>query len=193
MGVVRMRLARFGSRNRPFYRVVAVDSRAAREAKPIETLGTYDPLPAALDGAKEVRLKVDRVKYWLAVGAQPSSRVAYLLWRGGLLAAPPAIRFAPESAAPKKKNAERIAKAAAAATAATAAAAAAAAAAAPAKAAAPAAGKAAFHSFAAARLGSGAGEGAGAGAGAGAGDVVRASPLGFVFARRGGLAGEALR
>ena len=114
MGVVRMRLARFGSRNRPFYRVVAVDSRAAREAKPIETHGTYDPLPAALDGAKEVRLRVDRVKYWLSVGAQPSGRVAYLLWRGGLLAAPPAIRFAPASAAPKKKNAERLAKAAAA-------------------------------------------------------------------------------
>ena len=87
MGVVRMRLARFGSRNRPFFRVVAVDSRAAREAKPIETLGSYDPIPFSLDGAKEVRLRVDRVKYWLSVGAQPSDRVAYLLWRGGLLPA----------------------------------------------------------------------------------------------------------
>jgi ribosomal protein S16 len=57
-------------------------------------LGTYDPLPAALDGTKEVRLDVARLKYWLGVGAQPSERVAYLLWRAGLLPAPP-IRFTP--------------------------------------------------------------------------------------------------
>jgi small subunit ribosomal protein S16 len=107
MGVTRLRLARFGSRNRPFYHVVATDSRNARDAKPIEQLGTYDPIPFSLDGAKEVRLKVDRVKYWLSVGAQPSERVAYLLWRGGLIEAPPAIHFSPNAWKPKKKNAER--------------------------------------------------------------------------------------
>ena len=107
MGVTRLRLARFGSRNRPFYHVVATDSRNARDAKPIEQLGTYDPIPFSLDGAKEVRLKVDRVKYWLSVGAQPSERVAYLLWRGGLIESPPAIHFSPTAWKPKKKNAER--------------------------------------------------------------------------------------
>jgi len=107
MGVTRLRLARFGSRNRPFYHVVATDSRNARDSKPIEQLGTYDPIPFSLDGAKEVRLKVDRVKYWLSVGAQPSERVAYLLWRGGLIASPPAIHFSPNAWKPKKKNAER--------------------------------------------------------------------------------------
>lgn len=111
MGVTRLRLARFGSRNRPFYHVVATDSRNARDAKPIEQLGTYDPIPFSLDGAKEVRLKVDRVKYWLSVGAQPSERVAYLLWRGGLIESPPAIHFSPTAWKPKKKNAERAAAA----------------------------------------------------------------------------------
>ena len=112
MGVTRLRLARFGSRNRPFYHVVATDSRNARDSKPIEQLGTYDPIPFSLDGAKEVRLKVDRVKYWLSVGAQPSERVAYLLWRGGLIASPPAIHFSPNAWKPKKKNAERAVAAA---------------------------------------------------------------------------------
>lgn len=64
-------------------------------------LGTYNPLPYSLDGAKEVRLKVDRIKYWLSVGAQASDRVAYLLWRAGLAPAPP-LRFAPQQAKSKQ-------------------------------------------------------------------------------------------
>jgi len=51
-------------------------------------------MPQSLDGAKECRLKVDRIKYWLSVGAQPSDRVAYLLWRSGLMPAPP-IHYSP--------------------------------------------------------------------------------------------------
>jgi ribosomal protein S16 len=66
-------------------------------------LGTYNPLPYELDGAKEVRLVVDRVKYWLSVGAQPSDRVAYLLWRAGLGPAPP-VRLAPKQSKPKEKK-----------------------------------------------------------------------------------------
>ena len=53
-------------------------------------------MPQSLDGAKECRLKVDRIKYWLSVGAQPSERVSYLLWRAGLMPAPP-IHYAPTS------------------------------------------------------------------------------------------------
>lgn len=94
MGITRLRLARFGCRNRPFYRIVAIDARRRRDAKPIEYVGTYDPLPAQLDGAKECRLRVDRIKYWLGVGAQPSERVSYLLWRAGLMPMPP-IRYTP--------------------------------------------------------------------------------------------------
>lgn len=63
-------------------------------------MGTYDPLPYTLDGAKEVRMKVDRVKYWLSVGAQPSERVSYLLWRSGLTPAPP-VRLSPKKSVTK--------------------------------------------------------------------------------------------
>ena len=59
-------------------------------------LGTYNPLPYSLDSTKEVRLRVDRIKYWLGEGAQPSERVAYLLWRAGLTPAPP-VGFSPPS------------------------------------------------------------------------------------------------
>lgn len=57
-----------------------------------EQVGTYDPIPRHSDGFKEIRLKVDRIKYWLSVGAQPSDTVAKLLWRAGL-APPPPIPF----------------------------------------------------------------------------------------------------
>jgi ribosomal protein S16 len=65
-------------------------------------LGTYDPLPYALDESKEVRLKIDRIKYWLSVGAQPSERVSYLLWRSGLAPAPP-LRLSPSKQISKEK------------------------------------------------------------------------------------------
>ena len=52
-------------------------------------LGTYDPMAQHLDHIKEVRLRLDRIKYWLSVGGQPSDRVAYLLWRAGILPSPP--------------------------------------------------------------------------------------------------------
>jgi ribosomal protein S16 len=68
-------------------------------------LGTYDPLPYVLDQTKEVRLKVDRIKYWLSVGAQPSERVSYLLWRSGVIPAPP-VRFSPSKAISKEKAKE---------------------------------------------------------------------------------------
>lgn len=66
-------------------------------------LGTYDPIPMKKDGMKEVRLKVDRVKYWLGVGAQPSDSVAHLLWKAGLVPAPP-IRFQPIKSVPKAER-----------------------------------------------------------------------------------------
>ena len=73
--VVRIRLARFGRRNRPFYRIVVADARSPRDGRHIENIGTYDPIPGK-DGIKEVRIKSDRVRYWMQCGAQPSSRVA---------------------------------------------------------------------------------------------------------------------
>uniref|UniRef100_A0A0D9X9T3 Ribosomal protein S16 n=1 Tax=Leersia perrieri TaxID=77586 RepID=A0A0D9X9T3_9ORYZ len=85
--VVRIRLARFGCRNRPFYRLMAADSRSPRDGKHLEVLGYYNPLPGK-DGGKRMGLKFDRVKYWLSVGAQPSDPVERILFRAGILPPP---------------------------------------------------------------------------------------------------------
>lgn len=98
-----VRLARFGRTDRAFYRIVAIDSRTSREGQPLEYLGTYDPI-ASRDGVKEVRVKVDRMKYWLSVGAQPSETVARLLAHVGMLPPPP-IRYQPQKSQPKGKKA----------------------------------------------------------------------------------------
>lgn len=76
--VVKLRLARFGRRHRAFYRLVAADSRSPRNGRCLEYLGSYSPIADA-QGNKEVRLQVERIKYWLSVGAQPSDTVAKLL------------------------------------------------------------------------------------------------------------------
>ena len=72
---VRIRLARHGTTNRPYYRIVAADSSAPRDGRYIELLGTYNSL---LDPA-EVTLKSERIKYWLGVGAKPSDTVKSLI------------------------------------------------------------------------------------------------------------------
>ncbi|KAK8820271.1 hypothetical protein WA577_006337, partial [Blastocystis sp. JDR] len=95
-----MRLARFGRRHMPFYRIRVCNKNVKRDGKYIEELGTYNPIPLD-DGVKELRLNVDRVKYWLSVGAQPSQTVAVLLGRAGILPPPP-LRPIVQSALPKK-------------------------------------------------------------------------------------------
>ena len=77
---VKIRLARHGTKKRPFYRVVVADSESPRDGRFIETVGTYNPL---LDPA-EVTLKEERIKYWLGQGALPSDTVRSLLKREGL-------------------------------------------------------------------------------------------------------------
>ncbi len=79
---VKLRMKRMGNTHRPFYRVVSIDSRKARDGKFLEELGTYNPLEA--DESKQVELKLDRCAYWLSVGAQPSDTVATLLKRQGI-------------------------------------------------------------------------------------------------------------
>ena len=106
--VVRIRLARFGRKHRPFYRIVVADARSPRDGRHLERVGTYDPLPGK-DGIKEVRLRADRIRYWMACGAQPTSKVAWLLGKAGILpeqprpepvAAPPAPAVDASEAAP---------------------------------------------------------------------------------------------
>ncbi|XP_047083456.1 LOW QUALITY PROTEIN: 30S ribosomal protein S16-2, chloroplastic/mitochondrial-like [Lolium rigidum] len=88
--VVRIRPARFDRRNRPFYRVMAADSRSPRDGKHLEVLGYYNPLPGK-DGGKRMGLKFERVKYWLSVGAQPIDPVQRILFRAGVLPPPPLL------------------------------------------------------------------------------------------------------
>ncbi|KAJ7959079.1 30s ribosomal protein s16, chloroplastic [Quillaja saponaria] len=88
--VVRLRLSRFGCKNKPFYRVMAANSRSPRDGKHLEVLGYYNPLPGQ-DGGKRMGLNFERVKYWLSVGAQPSEPVQRILFRSGLLPPPPMV------------------------------------------------------------------------------------------------------
>ena len=75
--MVKIRLARNGRKRRPFYRVVAADINAPRDGKFLEILGTYNPIEK--DESKELTLKIDRVDYWLSVGAQPTDTAAALI------------------------------------------------------------------------------------------------------------------
>ncbi|MCZ6834836.1 MAG: 30S ribosomal protein S16 [Planctomycetota bacterium] len=78
--MVVLRLKRMGRTHRPFYRLNAMDKRAPRDGRVIEELGWFDPI-APED--KQVKFKLDRVDYWLSVGAQPSRTVANLLKKQG--------------------------------------------------------------------------------------------------------------
>ena len=78
-----IRLARGGAKKRPYYRIVVADSRAPRDGRFIEKLGTYNPL-LAKDSPERVKLDADRVSHWLSVGAQPSDRVLRFLDAAGI-------------------------------------------------------------------------------------------------------------
>jgi small subunit ribosomal protein S16 len=66
-----------GRKHRPYFRIVAIDSRQPRNGRIIEELGSYDPMIRNTDD--RVKLKPDRIKYWMSVGAKPSERVATLI------------------------------------------------------------------------------------------------------------------
>ena len=80
---IALRLSRGGAKKRPYYRIVAADSRRARDGKYLEQIGIYNPL-LAKDDPGRVKLDEDRAKYWLGVGAQPSDRVARFLDAAGI-------------------------------------------------------------------------------------------------------------
>ncbi|WP_417248445.1 30S ribosomal protein S16 [Celeribacter sp.] len=118
---MKIRLARGGSKKRPFYRIVAADSRMPRDGRFIEKLGTYNPL-LPKDSEERVQMDIDAVKAWLDKGAKPTDRVARMLEAAGVLEKKE--RNNPKKAEPGKKAQERAeekaAKAAAAAEAAAA-------------------------------------------------------------------------
>lgn len=104
---VKVRLARAGTRKRPFYRIVVADVRAPRDGSFIERLGHYNPL---LKDSNADRLVVnsERIKYWLSVGAQMTERVEKLMGAVGIVEKP-AVPNRPKKASPKKKAQERMA------------------------------------------------------------------------------------
>jgi small subunit ribosomal protein S16 len=80
----KIRLARGGSKKRPFYRIVIADIRAPRDGRFIEKVGSYDPM-LPKDSEDRVQLNVERIQYWLSNGAKPTDRVHRFLDAAGLL------------------------------------------------------------------------------------------------------------
>ena len=100
-----IRLARGGSKKRPYYRLVVADNRSPRDGRFIEKLGTYNPL-LAKDSPDRVKLDADRIAHWLSVGAQPSDRVARFLDAAGIRER--AARNNPTKGVPGEKATERV-------------------------------------------------------------------------------------
>ena len=102
---LKIRLARGGSKKRPFYRIVVADSASPRDGKFIEKVGTYNPILPKDRAAERLTLNIERAKHWLQVGAQPTDRVARMLDSAGLLKRD--ARNNPNKALPGKKRQER--------------------------------------------------------------------------------------
>jgi small subunit ribosomal protein S16 len=81
---MKIRLARGGNKKRPFYRIVAADSRMPRDGRYIEKLGTYNPL-LPKDSEERVKMNAERVQYWLGQGAQATDRVTRMLEAAGIM------------------------------------------------------------------------------------------------------------
>jgi len=103
---MKIRLARGGSKKRPFYSIVAADSRMPRDGRFIEKLGTYNPL-LPKDSEDRVKMDLDRVKHWLSLGAQPSDRIARMLEAAGVTEKK--ARSNPKKGTPGKAAQERAA------------------------------------------------------------------------------------
>jgi small subunit ribosomal protein S16 len=101
---VKIRLARGGTKKRPYYRVVVADERAPRDGRFIEKVGTYNPLLPA-DNPERVKLNLERIEYWRSKGAQPTDRVLRFLDAAGVLKRE--ARLNPNKAKPGKKAQER--------------------------------------------------------------------------------------
>jgi small subunit ribosomal protein S16 len=101
---LKIRLARAGTKKRPYYHVVIADSRSPRDGRFIEKVGSYDPMLA--DDSKRVTLNTERATHWLSVGATPTDRVLRFFDAAGIAKRAP--RNNPERAKPGKKATERV-------------------------------------------------------------------------------------
>ena len=101
---IKIRLARGGSKKRPFYRIVAAASRMPRDGRFIEKLGTYNPL-LPKDSEDRVKMDVERIQYWMSQGAQTTDRVSRFLEAAGVVEKK--VRNNPNKAKPGKAAQER--------------------------------------------------------------------------------------
>ncbi|WP_108662401.1 30S ribosomal protein S16 [Acuticoccus kandeliae] len=111
----RIRLARGGTKKRPYYRIVVADIRSPRDGRFIEKVGTYNPM-LQKDDPERVTLVEERIRHWIAQGAKPTDRVLRFLDAAGIASRP--ARSNPNKGEPGKKAQERAASRAAAAAAA---------------------------------------------------------------------------
>ncbi|KAK7511905.1 mitochondrial ribosomal protein s24 [Phyllosticta citriasiana] len=109
--VLKIRLARFGKRHQPIYNIVVAHARTARNSKPLEVLGTYDPIPKKPKPGdvetrpfKDIKLDRPRAQYWLGVGAQPTNTMWRLLSMVGILE--PRYRIQEIAASAREKEAK---------------------------------------------------------------------------------------
>lgn len=82
---VKMRLTRMGDKKSPFYRIIVADSRAPRDGKFIDIVGTYNPRIA--NAEEQVKIDAEKAKKWISCGAQPTDTVRDILVKNGLLEA----------------------------------------------------------------------------------------------------------
>ena len=98
---LKIRMARAGTKKRPFYHIVVADSRYPRDGRFIERLGYFNPL-LPKDNTERLKLDMDKVKAWLAKGAQPSDRVTRFLDAAGVVKR--VAHNNPEKAVPRKER-----------------------------------------------------------------------------------------
>ena len=109
---LRIRLARYGAKKKPFYRIVVAPITSPRDGKFIERLGSYDPMLKA-DNENRITLNEERIKYWLGQGAQPTERVEKFLAAANIIelsAKSKSLLEKRAKAAAEKKAAEEAAK-----------------------------------------------------------------------------------
>ncbi|MBO9126051.1 MULTISPECIES: 30S ribosomal protein S16 [unclassified Rhizobium] len=104
---LKIRLARGGSKKRPYYHIVLADARSPRDGRFLENLGSWNPM-LAKDNDARVKLDADRIAHWMAQGAQPTDRVLRFLSEAGL--AKREAKNNPEKAKPGKRAQERAAE-----------------------------------------------------------------------------------
>lgn len=104
---LKIRLARGGSKKRPYYQIVVADARSPRDGRFLAKVGSWNPM-LAKDNEKRVEINADAAKEWLAKGAQPTDRVLRFFAEAGLLERAPRENL--EKGKPGKKALERIAE-----------------------------------------------------------------------------------